>query len=69
MSDKKRRNKGFYVQNAKKQKVKESFGISKQQLCANMTGFLITFNTKFTFCVNEAKKVLLQFAVKNEMVC
>jgi hypothetical protein len=65
--NKKRRNKGYYIQNAKKQKQQTSFGISKQQLGANMNGFLITFNTKFTFCINEAKKILQQFLVKNEV--
>ena len=64
--NKKRKNKGYYIQNAKKQKQQTSFGISKQQLGANMNGFLITFNTKFTFCINEAKKILQQFLVKND---
>ena len=66
--NKKRKNKGFYIQNAKKQKQQASFGISKQQLCANLNGYLVTFNTKFTFCINEAKKILQQFGVKNDEV-
>lgn len=61
----KRKNKGFYVNNGKKAK-NNSFG--KQQLAPNLNGFLITYNSQYTFCLNEAKKILQQFAVYEDQV-
>jgi len=33
-----------------------------------MQGFLITYNCKFTFCLNEAKKLLLQFSTPKDSI-
>ena len=55
----------FYFDNnqaAKKAKLK--FG-NNLKIAPNMKGFLITYNCKFTFCLNEAKKLLQQFAITN----
>lgn len=46
-------------QSAKKAKLK--FGDSYNKLDINQKGFLITYNCKFTFCLNESKKLLQQF--------
>ena len=32
-----------------------------------MSGFLITYNCKYTFCLNEAKKLLQQFSLPDEV--
>lgn len=44
----------------------KKFKFSKLKLAPNMKGFLITYNCKFTFCVNEAKKLIDQFSAKNQ---
>lgn len=46
----------------KEKKAKLKFGNSFNKLSINQKGFLITYNCKFTFCVNEAKKLLQQFS-------
>ena len=46
----------------KEKKAKLKFGESFNKLSTNQKGFLITYNCKFTFCLNEAKKLLQQFA-------
>ncbi len=51
-----------YFDNAEKEKkAKLKFG-NTIKLGPNMKGFLITYNCKFTFCLNEAKKLLQQFS-------
>ena len=40
----------------------------KVKLAANMKGFLMTYNCKFTFCINEAKKLLEQFSIEEDKV-
>lgn len=60
MSGKKRK---AYFQNQGK-KPKKTFGVMTIPVCPSMKGFLITYNSQFTFCVNEAKKILEQFVVK-----
>jgi len=55
----------FYFDNsqaAKKAKLK--FG-NNRKIAPNMKGFLITYNCKFTLCLNEAKKLLQQFSITN----
>lgn len=39
---------------------------NKIKLGANMKGYIVTYNCKFTFCINEAKKLLDQFSVKED---
>lgn len=52
-------------QSEKKAKLK--FGESFNKLDIDMKGFLITYNCKFTFCLNEAKKLLQQFSLPSEI--
>lgn len=39
----------------------------KIQLGPNMKGYLISYNCKFTFCLNEAKKLLDQYSIRDEV--
>jgi len=57
-----------YFNNAQKEKkAKLKFG-NLTKLSPGMKGFLITYNCKFTFCLNESKKLLQQFSLPNENV-
>ena len=56
-----------YFDNAEKEKkAKLKFG-NTIKLGPNMKGFLISYNCKFTFCLNEAKKLLQQFSAPAEV--
>ncbi len=44
-------------------KLKLKFGESYNKIDTNMKGFLVTYNCKFTFCLNESKKLLQQFSL------
>lgn len=55
-------------QSQAEKKAKLKFGESFNKLDTNMKGFLITYNCKFTFCLNEAKKLLQQFSLPAENV-
>lgn len=61
-----KRKKAFYVQAAKKSK--KSHGNVMLPMGTGMKGFLVTYNSQFTFCLNEAKKILGQFLVKTNEV-
>lgn len=54
----KEQKKGASVSDAKKFKFDSHIKIGP-----NMSGFLITYNSKYTFCLNEAKKLLQQFSL------
>ena len=36
------------------------------KLAPDMKGFIVTYNCKFTFVINEAKKLIQQFSITNE---
>lgn len=50
----------------REKKAKLKFGESFNKLDVNQRGFLITYNCKFTFCLNESKKLLQQFSLPLE---
>lgn len=56
----------FNNNSAAAKKTKLKFG-NTLKLEPNMKGFLITYNCKFTFVINEAKKLLQQFSLPNEV--
>lgn len=56
--DQKKSGGGSAVSDAKKFKFDSHIKIGP-----NMSGFLITYNSKYTFCLNEAKKLLQQFSL------
>ncbi len=60
-----KKRKAFYGKNAKRQK--NSYERVTHQLCPNMNGFLITYNSQYTFCLNEAKQILGEHAVFKEI--
>jgi len=49
-------------------KLKLKFGESFNKIDTNMKGFLVTYNCKFTFCLNESKKLLQQFSLPSEVL-
>jgi len=55
-------------QSQAEKKAKLKFGEASNKLDVNMKGFLITYNCKFTFCLNEAKKLLQQFSLPSDNV-
>jgi hypothetical protein len=54
-------------QTAASKKSKLMFGHNRQ-LSPNMKGYLITYNCKFTFMLNEAKKLIQQFSISNKVL-
>lgn len=60
--------KGYYNGGggASEKKAKLKFGHTKK-IGANMKGFLITYNSKFTFMLNEAKKLIQQFSISTDV--
>ena len=57
----------FYAKNSQSSNKKSKYMFDeKVKLGPNMKGFLITYNCKFTFLVNEAKKLIQQFSSPND---
>lgn len=58
----------YYAKNASKSNKKSKYMFDeKVHLGPDMKGFLITYNCKFTFLINEAKKLIQQFSGDNEI--
>jgi hypothetical protein len=57
-----------YFNNTEKEKKAQLKYGNVIKLGPNMKGFLITYNCKFTFCLNEAKKLLQQFSTPLEVI-
>lgn len=58
----------YYAKNNQKSNKKSKYMFDeKVQLGPNMKGFLITYNCKFTFLINEAKKLIQQFSGEPEL--
>lgn len=60
-----RKRKAYFNNAQKEKKQKLKFG-NLIKLSPGMKGYLITYNCKFTFCLNECKKLLQQFSLPNE---
>ncbi|RNA09854.1 THUMP domain-containing 1 [Brachionus plicatilis] len=61
-------NKRKYYANSQKSNKKSKYMFDeKVQLGPNMKGFLITYNCKFTFLINEARKLIQQFSGEMEV--
>ena len=58
-----KKRKCYFNNSQKEKKSKLKFGHNKK-LSIGMKGFLITYNCKFTFMLNEAKKLIQQFSVQ-----
>jgi hypothetical protein len=61
-----KKRKAFYANTAKRPK--NSYERVTHQLCPNMNGFLITYNSQYTFCLNEAKQILRDHGVLKETI-
>jgi hypothetical protein len=64
---KKRKYFGGKAQSQKDKKAKLKFG-NNIKLGPNLKGYFITYSSKFTFCLNEAKKLIQQFSIEEDKV-
>jgi hypothetical protein len=62
-----KKRKCYFSNTEKEKKAKLKYG-NVIKLGPGMKGFLITYNCKFTFCLNEAKKLLQQFSTPIEVI-
>jgi hypothetical protein len=64
-----KKRKSYFNNNNNDKASSKKFKFNKSmKLGPNMKGFLITYNCKFTFCLNEAKKLLEQFSISDKTV-
>lgn len=56
----------YFSKNAQSNKKSKYMFDEKVKLGPNMKGFLITYNCKFTFLINEARKLIQQFSSPSE---